>query len=80
MDNTTRLGRANDLAVLTAGQRTSNRERVRAAARSRIQILVAAAVGAGCASILFVVSIRLIGEATLVPAGVVAKEVTHENV
>jgi Asp/Glu/hydantoin racemase len=77
MDDTTRLVRANDLAVLTAGQLTSNRERVRDAVRSRIQILAAAAVGAGCASILFVVPIRPIGDDTLVPAGVVAKEVTH---
>ena len=77
MDDTTRLVRANDLAVLTVGQLTRNRERVRDAVRSRIQILAAAAVGAGCASIFFVVSIRPIGEDTRVPAGVVAKDVAH---
>jgi hypothetical protein len=77
MDNTTRLVRATDLAVPTVGQMTRSRERVRAAVRSRRQILAAAAVGARCASIFFVVPIRPIGEDTLVPAGVVAKEVAH---
>jgi len=77
MDDTTRLVRANDLAVPTVGQMIRNRKRVRDIVRSRIQILAATAISAVCASVLFVVPIRQIGEDTLVPAGVVAKEVAH---
>jgi hypothetical protein len=77
MDDTTRLVRATNLAVPPVGQLTSNREGVRDAVRSHIRILAAAAVGARCASIFFVVPIQPIGEETLVPVGVVAREVAH---
>jgi hypothetical protein len=42
-----------------------------------LPFLVAASVGAVCASILFVVPIRPIRVDTLVPVGVVAREAAH---